>query len=66
MRERAVLITGFAILLGIALTLTLVARLRRDSLAPLGTVIALALRTRSARLLTLPVWIWLGWHFLAR
>ncbi|WP_228806394.1 DUF6186 family protein [Nocardia cyriacigeorgica] len=29
-------------------------------------VVALALRTRTARLLTLPLWIWLGWHFLAR
>ncbi|BDU04775.1 hypothetical protein GV791_26700 [Nocardia cyriacigeorgica] len=66
MSERAIIITGFAILAGIALTLTLVAHLRRDALAPLGTVIALALRTRTARLIMLPVWVWLGWHFLAR
>ncbi|TLF82379.1 DUF6186 family protein [Nocardia cyriacigeorgica] len=66
MSERDILITGFAILLGIALILTLVAHVRRDTLAPLGTVVALALRTRTARLITLPVWLWLGWHFLAR
>lgn len=66
MSERAVIITGFAILLGIALILTLVAHLRRDTIAPLGAVIALALRTRTARLIMLPLWIWLGWHFLAR
>ncbi|MFE3446408.1 DUF6186 family protein [Nocardia sp. NPDC059180] len=66
MTDRAVIITGFAILLGIALALTAVAHLRRDSLASLGVVVALALRTRTARLLTLPLWFWLGWHFLAR
>ncbi|MBF6289187.1 DUF6186 family protein [Nocardia cyriacigeorgica] len=66
MSERDIVITGFAILLGIALILTLVAHVRRDTLAPLGTVVALALRTRTARLITLPVWLWLGWHFLAR
>ncbi|NEW28643.1 DUF6186 family protein [Nocardia cyriacigeorgica] len=66
MSERAVIITGFAILFGIALLGTLLAHLRRDTLVPLGAVVALALRTRTARLLTLPLWIWLGWHFLAR
>lgn len=66
MTERTLIITVFAVLLGIALTLTLIAHLRRDTLAPLGTVIALSLRTRTARLIMLPVWVWLGWHFLAR
>ncbi|NEW52744.1 hypothetical protein GV794_20235 [Nocardia cyriacigeorgica] len=66
MSDRAVIITGFAILLGIALALTVVAHLRRDTLAPLSAVVVLALRTRTARLLILPLWFWLGWHFLAR
>ncbi|NEW39108.1 DUF6186 family protein [Nocardia cyriacigeorgica] len=66
MSDRAVIITGFAILLGIALALTVVAHLRRDILAPLGAVVVVALRTRTVRLLTLPLWFWLGWHFLAR
>ncbi|WP_280233998.1 DUF6186 family protein [Nocardia cyriacigeorgica] len=66
MSDRTVVITGFAILLGIALTLTVVAHVRRGSLVPLGAVVVLALRTRTARLLILPLWFWLGWHFLAR
>jgi hypothetical protein len=36
------------------------------AVAPLGTALTAALRTGTGRVLVLGVWLWMGWHFLAR
>ncbi|MEV0031474.1 DUF6186 family protein [Nocardia sp. NPDC050793] len=66
MTERAVIIVGFAALLGVALVLTALAHLRPDLLAPLSKVAAAALGRRPVRIIAVLCWAWLGWHFLAR
>ncbi|WP_431962614.1 DUF6186 family protein [Nocardia sp. bgisy134] len=66
MTERAVVVTGFAVLLALALGLTALAHLRRDLIAPLTEVATAALARRPVRIIAALCWAWLGWHFLAR
>lgn len=66
MDERTLIIAGFAVLLTLIFVATVLAHLRRDLLAPLGVVLGAVLRARAVRLAAVVVWIWLGWHFLAR
>jgi hypothetical protein len=42
------------------------AHLRRHRLATLAETLAHLVRTRTARIVAVLIWAWLGWHFLAR
>ncbi|WP_030443190.1 DUF6186 family protein [Actinoplanes subtropicus] len=66
MTPRAAIITIFAAVFGLAVVTDLIARRAGSSVRPLAATLAAALRWRSARLLILATWLWLGWHFLAR
>lgn len=66
MSDRTLIIIGFAALLAATCGAALTARLCRDRIATLGEVVDYLMRKRVARILTILVWAWLGWHFLAR
>ncbi|HET9139735.1 DUF6186 family protein [Actinophytocola sp.] len=66
MTDRTIIIIGFAVVfaaVAIAVTYSL---LRRDRLATIGETLAHLTRTRTARVIAVLIWAWLGWHFLAR
>lgn len=66
MTPRAAIITVFAAIFGLALVTDLIARRLGSSVRPLSATLAAATRSRAARIVILAVWLWLGWHFLAR
>lgn len=67
MTARAVIAAGFAVILGLVVALDLAARRgRAGRIAPLGAALTAASRTTGGRALVFGVWLWLGWHFLAR
>ncbi|MGW5515423.1 DUF6186 family protein [Nocardia africana] len=66
MTDRALVITGFAVLAVIVISTAIAARVRRLSFARLGDTVRYLTRTRTARIVAVIVWAWLGWHFLAR
>ncbi|UGT69359.1 DUF6186 family protein [Nocardia gipuzkoensis] len=66
MSDRAIVITGFCLLLAVALAAVAVTRLRRDQVASLGETIVYLTSTRTTKITAVLVWAWLGWHFLAR
>ncbi|MBF6146450.1 MULTISPECIES: DUF6186 family protein [Nocardia] len=66
MTDRALVITGFAVLAVIAVSMAVVAHRRRMSFAGLGATVRYLTRTRTARIVAVILWAWLGWHFLAR
>ncbi|SCG38925.1 hypothetical protein GA0070613_0586 [Micromonospora inositola] len=65
---RAVITVGFAVVLALMLAVDLAARYGgvRRRLAPLSEMLIAASRTVAGRAVVLGVWLWLGWHFLAR
>lgn len=66
MTMRVLTILGFALLGGVAVMLYLAGRNRRLGLVPLGDLVD-ALRSRAVvRLVLVMVWVWVGWHVLAR
>jgi hypothetical protein len=64
--SRFAVAAGFVVLL--AATLIVDARARRPASAvrPFGATVAAALRIRTGRVVVFGIWLWLGWHFLAR
>jgi hypothetical protein len=65
---RAVIVAGFAAII-LAMLWTDVAARRGAGpagLVPLGEALTAALRRTAGRAVVLGVWLWLGWHFLAR
>ncbi|MBF6219426.1 hypothetical protein IU479_15045 [Nocardia abscessus] len=66
MSDRAIVITGFCLLLTVALAAAAVTRSRRDQVASLGETIVYLTSTRTTKITAVLVWAWLGWHFLAR
>jgi hypothetical protein len=64
--SRAVIVAEFAAIIAAMVLVDLVARRTRGGPAPLATALTGAMRTMPGRLLVLGVWLWLGWHFLAR
>ncbi|MFF0455692.1 DUF6186 family protein [Nocardia africana] len=66
MTDRVLVITGFAVLAVIVISTAIAARVRRLSFAGLGDTVRYLTRTRTARIVAVIVWAWLGWHFLAR
>ena len=66
MTARAAIIAGFAAILALAIATDLFARRAGSGVRPLSVTLAATLRSRAGRVLVLAMWLWLGWHFLAR
>ncbi len=66
MTPRAAIVAGFAAMVVVAVALDLFARRAGSPVRPLAATLAAALRTRGGRIAVFGVWLWLGWHFLAR
>jgi hypothetical protein len=66
MTPRTVIIACFTGLAVLMIGTELVARRRGSTLSPLGATLTAALRSTGGRISVLAVWLWLGWHFLAR
>lgn len=66
MSARTVIIAGFAVLLALILVAVLLTHLRRHRFATLSATLGYLIASRPAKIVTVLVWAWLGWHFLAR
>ncbi|MCM6772329.1 DUF6186 family protein [Nocardia sp. CDC159] len=66
MSERGVVIAGFVVLLVITLGALAVTHRRHCGSATLGQTVAYLTRTRTAAVVAILAWGWIGWHFLAR
>lgn len=66
MTPRAAIVTGFAAILLLAVAANLAARRPGSGVQPLSATLAAALRSRAGRVVVLGLWLWLGWHLLAR
>jgi hypothetical protein len=63
---RAVLLTGFAVLLVAMIVLEGLARAGHGHRATLGDVTDSAIRHPAGRAVALLAWLWLGWHLFVR
>jgi hypothetical protein len=61
-----VIATGFTVVLGAMLAAQLLGVAGRWPLRPLGDVVHTALCHRAGRWVVLVLWLWVGFHFLAR
>jgi hypothetical protein len=66
MTARTLIAAGFMGLVALMAAVDLAARRRGSTLRTLGDTLSAALRTRPGRIAVLGLWLWLGWHFLAR
>ncbi|MDQ4093574.1 MAG: DUF6186 family protein [Actinomycetota bacterium] len=66
MTPYGVITAGFAVVLGAMLAAQLLGMAGRWPLRPLGTVVHTVLRHRAGRWFVLVLWLWVGFHFLAR
>lgn len=66
MSTRAITIAAFVALLVLAAVLVVAARVRPDRMGSFPELIAHLNRRRITRIAIIAVWVWLGWHFLAR
>lgn len=66
MTPRILIVAAFALVAAAALAVEIGARRPGAAVRPLRDVVAAALRTRAGRVVVFGVWLWLGWHFLAR
>lgn len=66
MTPYGVIATGFAVLGGAILVAQLLGMGGRWCLRPLGDVVHTVLRHRGGRWVVLVLWLWAGFHFLAR
>ena len=66
MTPYGVIATGFTVVLGAMLAAHLLGMAGRWSLRPLGDVVHTVLRHRVGRWVVLVLWLWVGFHFLAR
>jgi Family of unknown function (DUF6186) len=64
--SHAVTVWGFALLIGVALGMQLVARSQRSRLPTLRDVFTAIGGRTGGKLALFAVWCWFGWHFLAR
>jgi hypothetical protein len=64
--SHAVTVWGFALLIGVAVGMQLVARSQRSRLPTLGEVFTAIAGQTGGKLLLFAIWCWFGWHFLAR
>jgi hypothetical protein len=61
-----VIATGFAVVLGATLAAQLLGMAGRRPFRPVGDVVHTVLRRRPGRWVVLVLWLWVGFHFLAR
>jgi hypothetical protein len=66
MTERTVVILGFAVIFVGTAAAIAAAHLRPDRLATVTETLDRLTRTRTAKIIAVLIWAWLGWHFLAR
>ncbi|MGH3897574.1 MAG: DUF6186 family protein [Pseudonocardiaceae bacterium] len=66
MTPYSVIVTGFAVVVGAMLAAQLLGMANRWHLRPLGDVIHTVLRHQAGRWVVLVLWLWVGFHFLAR
>lgn len=66
MTPYGVIATGFTVVLGAMLAAQMFGVAGRWPLRPLGDVVHTALRYRAGRWVVLVLWLWIGFHFLAR
>lgn len=64
--SRAVLLTGFAVLLTAMVVLEVLARTGDGRRATLGDVADAAVRHPAGRAVALLSWLWMGWHLFVR
>jgi hypothetical protein len=65
MSSRALTFAGFALIALVAVVWEVVSILRMPNMT-IGRAVRWAMRARTARLLFLAFWIWVGWHLFAR
>jgi hypothetical protein len=66
MTAREATISGFALLLGLALAMDVRARRPSSHLSTAAAYLGALMRPTWGRWLVLLGWLWLGWHFFAR
>lgn len=66
MTSEHVIAAGFALFFAAGACLELLARRGRARVPTLDAVFATVKRSSVARIVTFVVWLWIGWHFLAR
>jgi hypothetical protein len=66
MMSRFAVAAGFVVVLAVTIIVDARARRPGSAVRPLGVTVAAALRTRTGRVVVFGLWLWLGWHFLAR
>lgn len=66
MTPYVVILVGFAVLFGAMLAVDLLGRAGREPFRPLARVLEGALASRVGRWMVWGVWLWSGFHFLAR
>lgn len=64
--SRAVLLTGYGVLLVAMIVLEVLARVGDRRRATLGDVADSAVRHPAGRAIALVSWLWLGWHLFVR
>ena len=66
MTPRGLIIAVFAALAVVAIAVDMAARRSDSTVRPLAAVLTAVLRSRAGRVFVAAIWLWLGWHFLAR
>lgn len=61
-----VLGVGFVVLAVVGVVLELVARRAVPARPTLGELVGIVVATRTGRFVMVALWVWVGWHFLAR
>ncbi len=64
--SRAILLTGFAVLLTAMVVLEVLARTADGRRATLGDVVDAAVRHPAGRAVAVLSWLWMGWHLFVR
>ncbi|OLF16051.1 hypothetical protein BU204_19110 [Actinophytocola xanthii] len=57
---------GFVVLALVGLAIELVARRAVPPRPTVGELVDILVATRTGRLVVVALWVWVGWHFLAR
>ena len=66
MTDRTLVILGFAVIFGGTAAAIITAHVWPDRLATVSETLDRLTRTRTAKIIAVLIWAWLGWHFLAR
>jgi Family of unknown function (DUF6186) len=66
MTDRTLVILGFAVIFAGTAAAIITSYVRPDRLAKVSETLDRLTRTRTAKIIAVLIWAWLGWHFLAR